>query len=149
VTQSPEGWFDNESFSFIISNVPRARGKDKLRISDMDYLLSALGEKSVPRTNAEYAHTLMKYAGQEVLVDVEWSARCNPERNIRQYDESGTPVEVEGMAGCGRKFYQRDIPKNEGIYMETFTCDLARQPCPEGPAILRCFANPAYFRPVR
>lgn len=126
-----------ERFDTRISNVERTRGKDKtIEVSDLDYLLKALGEKVRPQTNKQYIETIKKYAGKEFGADVSFSWRCSKDRNIRvadPQDPDGKLTEVENTPGCGKGYYQRDVQKVEGQFPLQIQCACG--------AVLRAFAN--------
>lgn len=146
IVQSLAGKYDNEPFQTTISNVERRRRKDEgvPEASDMDFLFrDAFEEKTKPKTNQEYANTLIKHAGQEFGADISWSWSCNDQRNIRIRTEQDTVEEVEGQPGCGKRYYTKDVPKNEdGTYPLHITC--AGEGCG---ADLRAFASLERFRP--
>lgn len=135
IVQSPGGTLDGEPFQTRISNVERKRGKrddpNAVEASDMDYLLrDGLGEKAKPKTNKQYADTLMKHAGETFKADIERSWFCNPNRNIRTAEGDRT-VEVEGKLGCGARYYMKDVekvlsdpndPNSPKVYPERITC---------------------------
>lgn len=123
VTQATNGHV-GDPFTTRISNAERPRGKDKINVSDMDYLLKALGHKGKPKTNGEYAQALMSYAGKEFSAQVEWQWSCNPKKNIYVDDGQGGSVEVPDKPGCGARYYQgRDVQKAaDGSYPERITC---------------------------
>jgi hypothetical protein len=145
---------EDEPWTTQLSNVEYSF-RDGVKTSGMAQLLKhGLGEETTPRTNMEYAQALIRHAGESFIADVEWSTSCNASRDIRAYeeDEDGnrlTTTEVrEGTPGCGKKFYQQHIPKNDdGTYMETFSCDMTGCDSPV-PAVLRCFGNLRNFRPA-
>lgn len=141
ITSSPSGEQDSNSFRTRISNAERKRNKEGLMASDMLYLLRALGDDGAYKTNLEYAQALAKYAGREFVADVEWSAWCSDQKDIRGVDENGNVQVIEGQKGCGERVYQRDIPKVDGQYAQTFSC-------PSCNALLRAFANLARFRAI-
>ncbi len=111
IVQSPKGEHDGEEFDYRVSNVPRERTKEKILVSDMDLILRALGETKKPTTNKGYAQALMKYAGKEFSAEVEFSWRCRDDKDAYFDDGAGGTQKVEGRAGCGARYYQRDVPK--------------------------------------
>jgi hypothetical protein len=134
-----------ETFHTRLSNVKRARGKDKsVEASDLDYLLKALGEKTTPTSNRAYMETLAKYSGREFGGDVSYNWTCSPTRNVRAKDASGQSVEIEGKRGCGWRYYPGDgklnaakkvgyVSKHEGVYPQEIECQCG--------AVLRAFSN--------
>lgn len=137
IAAAPDPTKVGERFDTRLSNVERARGKDKsIEVSDLDYLLKALGEKVRPTTNRAYIATLQKYAGKTFGADISYSYRCSQDRNIRvadPNDANGKLVEVEGQKGCGKSYYQRDVQKVDGAFPLQIECQCG--------AVLRAFAN--------
>ena len=141
VTQSKNGEHNNEPLNVRISNRQRPRGRDKVPASDMDFLLRALNHGSRPRTNPQYVQALMEHAGQEFGAEVEWSAYCNPNKDIYIETEEGRAEQQEGTPGCGQSHYQQDIPKENGIYQDRF-------PCKNCGALVRAWPNLVRFKSV-
>ena len=145
IAQSPGGTLNNDTFQTQLTNVARKRGKDGPEASDMDYLLKAFGEKSKPKTNADYGQKVMAGKSREFGADIRWSWFCNDKKNIWVY--GGTPgqeklTEVDGTKGCGRRFYQenqthKDEQKIKKQEDGTFPLQVT---CPCG-AIVKAFAN--------
>lgn len=132
-----------------ISNKEYTVGKDKVLVSDLAYLLSALGAV-VSGGNKSYKDALVAHAGQSFVADYEWTAYCNPKNAI--YDEAGN--EVEGTGGCGAQYALRSytrkkdqvvvnaIPKDEdGKYAERFLCAGKTPSGDDCPAIVRAFGQ--------
>lgn len=152
IAQSPGKKHDGETFQTRLSNVPRKRGKEGVLVSDLDYLLKALGETAKPKSNLAYAQALQKHAGKSFGADIEWSWRCNPRRAARFLAEDGTYVTQEDpasvlegddaglQAGCGQGHYQNDVQKVEGEYPLNITCSNCG-------AQVRAFANLRNFKP--
>lgn len=145
ITQSQSGDQDGDSFRTRISNAERKRNKDGLMASDMLYLLRALGDEGQYKSNLEYAQALKKHAAAEFIANIEWSAWCSDQKPIRvlvENEDGTTAVQVdESQNGCGKRVYQRDIPKEDGEYAENFAC-------PDCGAVLRAFANLGQFKAV-
>lgn len=141
IVQSPGQAHDGEEFQYRVSNVPRERTKEKILVSDMDLLLRALGETARPKTNKAYAVALQKYAGKEFSADVEFSYRCNPDKDAYFDDGAGGQQKVEGRNGCGARYYQRDVAKVAGQQPIRITCSN-----PECGASVRAFANLGGFK---
>lgn len=112
-----------DPYNARLTNIPRPRGKDKLLISDMDFLLKALGHKGKPKTNPEYAAALLQYAGQDFPAKNEWQWYCNDKKDIYVSDGQGGSAQVPGTPGCGRTYYQKDVDKVNGTYPERITCE--------------------------
>lgn len=134
IVQSNNG-INGETFQTRISNAERPRGKDKsVVVSDMDYLLKALGEKTRPTSNKGYIEKMKTFAGKEFGADITYSWVCSPDRDIYAMDAEGKTQKVEGQKGCGKKYYMKDIPKGEDGKVPT------QIQCACGAAV-RCFAN--------
>lgn len=127
IVQAPPQYKDRvgEPFQTRISNVERARGKDKIEVSDFDYLLRAVGHKTRPKTNVDYAKALLEHAGQEFDAAVEVQYSCNPNKDIYADDGNGGTAPVEGQKGCGARYYQnqvQDLKNPDGTFPERITC---------------------------
>lgn len=149
-TPSGEEHNQGSTFETRVSNVERARDKEKTKfVSDLYYLLveglghdesdlrkklaAAKAKKSNP--NVVWAEALNTHAGETFGARVVWSARCR-EDATRYIEVDGRSVEdPDGEKGCGWKGYMRDIPKEEGRYLERFLCPQCEV------ASLRAFAN--------
>ena len=142
IVASPGGRATNDSFQTRLTNVERKRGKEGVEASDLDYLLKVLGERIRPATNKAYGDALITYAGKEFGADITYSWSCNPEREIYAPDAEGKLQKVDGVKGCGKKYYLRDVQKTEeGVYPHEITC--SGEGCG---AVIRCFANLENFR---
>lgn len=119
---------ETRSFSAWISNHPFPRGKEKIEVSDMQYLLRILEPAATPQTNTEFVDLLKKHGGDRFKANVTWSAFCNPNKDAyfeTAPDEAGnTSVVVqEGTKGCGENYYQKAIPRDDaGMFADTFKC---------------------------
>lgn len=126
VIKAPDPKRVGEPFTTRISNVERPRGRDKLSISDMDYLLRALGHKRKPHekySNTEYGMALVQHAGEEFDATIEFQWHCSAEREIYVDDGTGNTTKVEGRMGCGSRYYQKDVDRlPDGSYPERLTC---------------------------
>src|ERR1019366_4168052 len=138
IAQVPEGSATTvgETFRTRISNIPRARTKEKILVSDMALLLRALGETATPKTNKAFAQALMKYAGKTFGATIEYSYHCNPKKDVYMADEAGGQQKVEGKLGCNARYYQKDVAKVGGLQPMKVTCGN-----PECGASIRGFAN--------
>ncbi len=156
IIQSPRGEYDNEPFSWRLSNVerPRFAGQNlRVPVSDMTYLLRALAPEARPKSNQDFVQLCLNVLpAAKFGADAEWSAFCNPDREslFAFPGEAGEtvyePAKVEGTEelakGCGARLYMSRWPRNPKDthrYAE-------RAPCPKCGAILRPFANLARFR---
>lgn len=159
-------------FKTSFSNVPRARGKEKILVSDMDYLMKAL--KVVPgpgvaRTNRWFVEQLIAAAqkGAEFAADAEWGWSCNDQRdayfltatadeqaapgfNLQTAEltlwelDPNAPDDQKNKKGCGQRYYQNEIQKVGGEFPLRIVCEgKDNQPCG---AIVRAFPNLTRFR---
>lgn len=129
-----------ETFQTRLTNQRRKRGD--IEVSDLDYLLKALGETVTPGSNKAYIQTLQKYAGKEFTSDISYSWNCSDSRDIYVDDGAGgTKKDETGRKGCGKKYYQAEktkkpeqaIQKVNGEYPYEIGCTCG--------AIVRAFAN--------
>ena len=132
IVRSPDGTLNNDTFRTRLSNLERNRGD--IQASDLDYLLRALGEKTRPAGNRDAIQKIIAHAGREFGCDITFSWVCDPKRNVRVYNEQNQLQEVPGRGGCGKKFYQRDIQRVNGLIPVEITCGGCG-------AVLRAFAN--------
>lgn len=148
IAQAPDKELVGKPFNNRLSNVARKRGKGEVKVSDLDYLLQALGEKKMPNTNPAYGEAILRYAGRTFGADVELSYYCNNKNPIRTEDASGQTVTLDGQEGrglqkgCGSRFYQKDVSKDEetGKFPIKIGCDCG--------AILYANENLVRFRKV-
>lgn len=134
----------NTPFTTQISGRERPRGKEKIEVSDLAYLLKALGIVKAP-TNQSIVQQLMTKGGAEFNADITYSFGCREDKEIyvRDPNDPNKTVKCDGTVyqtkmGCGKRYYQdRDVKKDEhGNYPLEFQCTN-----PECGAILRGFAN--------
>jgi len=142
VEQAPKRYEDRvgEPFPTRISNAERKRGKgdDAPKASDMDYVLLTLQAKSRPQTNRQYLEVYAATVPEKSFgADIEWNWGCSDKRNVRVADPDATSefpktIELDGQegreqrAGCGRRYYQKDITadmKTDGEYPRTIDCE--------------------------
>lgn len=143
ITQSKSGQETGSTLRVGINNRQRARGANKVPVSDMDYLLRSLEHASRPTTNRQYIEALTSHAGEEFAAEVEWSAYCNPKKDIYALnEETGRDEKAEGTFGCGQSHYQKDIPRENGIFIDRF-------PCKSCGAVLRARPQLVRFKSVR
>jgi len=147
IVQSPGNQRNLEPFRTQITNNERNRarkGQPEVLVSDMDYLLKALGETKRPATNKAYLEALAKYAGKDFAADVTWSWSCNPKKPKRVPDGEGGSVEAKDEAGqpemgCGKRYYPREVRKDgQGQYPLSIACECG--------ALLRAFPNLSNFQ---
>lgn len=156
VVQSPTGAENGETFTTTITNTPMRRGKrddpNAPLASDWDYLNQALGISLTQRSNRAYAEALMAKAATgdvEFAADLEWSWRCNPDRDGYWPDDQGNAQKVEGQKGCGAKYYQSGVTKEpelgpDGqIIRQVYPLQLTCSGCG---ALVRAFGNLRNFR---
>lgn len=161
IIQSPGGTANGQSFDARISNVERNRartGEPEVLVSDLDYLLrDALGVKTRPKTNAEYAKAMIANAsGKEFTADVEFTWNCAENRDIFTDNGDGNLQKVEGTKGCGARYYQggrtgvqkvpadANDPNSPLIYPERITC-AGKDGVPCG-AVIRAFTQLRNFK---
>ncbi len=140
IVQSPGKVYDGEEFNYRLSNVPRERTKEHILVSDMDLILRLFGVTKRPPTNKAYAAEMMKLAGKEFGATVEYSYNCNPKKEAYFDNGNGGQEKVEGRMGCGERWYQKDIPKIDGVQPLRITCSN-----PECGASVRAFPNLGAF----
>jgi hypothetical protein len=151
IVQSPGGTKNGETFETSMSNITRERGKkgSGVEASDWDYLNKALKETGPrPASNKEFGTRLMAKAAAktEFAADIEWSWRCSATRDAYFAAADGSTQTVpetdpatgqptgRNVPGCGKKLYQKDVPKVNGVYP-------ARITCPDCQASVRAFGN--------
>lgn len=124
------------------TNLERKRDKDgNVYASDFDYVLKALGEKKRPAGNEGFAAAFEKHGGETLIADSEWSAQCRDDKEVWMVnEETGQTQKVDGQMGCGARYYQSQIPKEQGHPLERFQCQCG--------ASLRAFSNWTRFRPA-
>lgn len=125
IVQAPDKDLNGTTHGNRVTNAERARGKaddpKTKKVADMDYLLAALGEKTLPKTNEGYILALQKHPGKTFGADVELGWYCNKDKPIRvpeNEDGTGQLIKLDGSGegdekqalqnGCGSRFYQRD-----------------------------------------
>ena len=139
IVQAADAQYINEPFLTNISGVERPRGKkDPVVVSELHYLLRALGETRSPASLNDLGAWLIERGngGKEFNADITYSWVCSDRRDIYTKDALGANVKVEGTKGCGAKYYQgRDVQKGaDGQYPYEITCGGCG-------ASLRAFAN--------
>lgn len=151
------GPHDGETLSYqTFTDVARPRGKDKVMVSDLAYLLrDGLGDKTPikGKTRSEVQKALIalvnKGAGKIVSTTVQWTSSCRDDKPARFKMEDGSIQPDETTFGCGARYYQDyrgskegsfALPKGEdGKFLENFECTQCG-------AQLRCFAQIGKFR---
>lgn len=151
--------FVGEVVKYRVSNSEFRYGKDKVPVSEMGFLLRALGEK-VPKgaTNVDWAKAIAKYTLHNFRATIEWDAFCDSERKRYVWDEQQSKNIEDTMAGCGQRYGQRAYTKGDGtkvmqIYkvqevqpdgsiLERFSESMS---CPCGAAV-RCFPRLRNYR---
>jgi hypothetical protein len=121
IVSAPDPAFVGAIVKTSISTLERKRGKDGPEVSDMYYLLTALGEKpSVKWTLLDWAKALERHAGGQFQSAIEWQCRCRSDVARFVQNEEGRAVEdPEKTLGCGRRLYQRDIQQEQVIDPES------------------------------
>lgn len=131
-------------FSTRINTRPRGRGKDRIPVSDMEYLLAALGETQVAG-NKDAVAKVQKHLSQEFDADIEYSSNCRKDKPIYFPDGKGGTVLMDGTngmeakLGCGKRYYHSQLPKDPttGYAATEFQCSCG--------AMLLSFANLTRF----
>jgi len=143
IVQSPKGAHNDEPFETRISNAERKRDKAGTMASDADYMLNRGFGIDLPkvRNNQWYLDQLKTLGNKEFAADIEYQWSCNPNRDVRVDDGEGNVQLVEGRKGCGQRYYQGDVPTEEGVTPVRITCSN-----PECGANLRAFAQLTRFR---
>lgn len=107
--------FVGESVRYRVSNSEYRYGKDKELVSEMGFVLRALGE-TLPKgaTNVQWGEAIAKHALGHFRATLEWDAFCDSERKRYVYDEQQAKNIEDNMAGCGQRYGQRAYAKNDG-----------------------------------
>ena len=158
ITQSPTGEETGQPFLTRLNNRERRRGKaddtSAPMVSDMDYFLAKGFGVMLPaeRGTQEYHDAVVALATMQFGADIEWSWYCNDQRDIYTEGEDGTNVKVDGRKGCGSRYYEQQVPREEdGRYPFNIPCSGhhgegdGAEPCG---ASVRAFANLTRFRQV-
>jgi hypothetical protein len=169
IVGSPSNLRNGESFEWNVSNQEfnRARqGEPDQLASDLDFLLrDGFKIPKRPATNLAFAQALIALSGKEFTADNEWTWYCNSKRDIYQQNSEGGSQVVEGVKGCGSKYYQarpggsstsgvqkspQDPSKpvavdNPLVWPERIVCS-GKDGIPCG-AVVRAFPNLRNFRP--
>ena len=165
ITQSKGKAHNGEDYTTRLNNVPRPRGKEGILVSDLDYLLKALGVALPPaktRTNLDYVKAVVSIAGKEFSAEQEFSYRCDPRRAARFYADDGSLTTIDEtrsaedlaalgleplngddaglQGGCGKRYYQSAVPKIEGQQPTEISCTVCG-------ATIRAFGNLRAFKP--
>jgi hypothetical protein len=129
-----------ESLDYTVTTQEREYGKagEKKLGSEMAFLLTALGEKTIPAfsNSRKLMAALSSHGGGLFKADVDWEATCQKDRDIYTFDATqGKSVKAEGKKGCGRKWATRSytapkatdgkshlIPKDNGLWVDNFEC---------------------------
>lgn len=129
------------TFQTSISGKERPRGKDKVEVSDLQYLLKAVGIQKV-NGNRDIVAQLSTKGGGEFTADITYSYGCSADRFVYLRDPNDPSkllkcdgVEYAEQKGCGRRYYQdKDVPKDaNGNYPLEHACECG--------AVVRGFAN--------
>lgn len=144
-----------------ISNKERAAREDDESgpSSDMAYLImAAKGNDLSGQPTMAYAQEIVRLskAGATFRADLEYSARCDPERDIFGENAEGETEVLKDVKGCGQRYGMRaytnrrtgektkGVPRDgAGEWQERFECA-----SPGCKAIISVFANLRNFQPV-
>lgn len=143
-----------QPFTQNISGTPVPRGKQKILVSDLNYLLAALGHSEIPPAPKKQAELIQKSGGSQFKGDISWKAFCNPKKDIYVYNEQlGQNEKQENVKGCGQEFAQDEFSRQDGTKVlgipreadgslsESFQCSCS--------ASLRVFPQLRNFQPVK
>lgn len=130
IYQAPDPDLNGKPHNNRVSSMKRRRGASESapRVSDFDYLLQALGDKTLPKTLQGYADALVKHAGQRFGADIELSWFCNDKKPIRVSAEDGTLVVLDGQngnqlqKGCKTRYYQKNVDREDGKFPARLQC---------------------------
>lgn len=140
------------TFETRLSTYGVPRGKDKIKVSDITYLLQALGHDKPVKGHKGQALALVEHGGEYFDADVNWFAGCKEDKDIYVQTEEGTKKQ-EGKKGCGAQYAPEtyttknnvtvmSIPKDEhGEFADRFECRCG--------ASVRVFASLRNFQPSK
>lgn len=150
IVQAPDASLNGKPHGNSITSRARARGRgdNAPKVSDLDYLLSSLGDTKRPTTLKGYGDQVLLHAGKRFGADIELSYYCNDKRPVRLPTDDGTgTITMDGQEGrglqngCGARFYQKDVEKQEdGKYPTKLGCNCG--------AVLYANENLTRFRKV-
>ena len=154
IIDSPGGAYDGLTLANVsVTNVERGRGREKVMVSEMFYMIQALYQgEELPalNSNAAYAKALIAKAGKTFKAEVEWSANCSEHRDMYVEQEDGSKKQQDGTPGCGAAYYTNTgdpsnrIPVDEdNEFVDSFACALSGNECP---ATLRAFPRITRFK---
>lgn len=112
IVQSVGNRYDGQPLETNLTNNERARGNSGVVASDLHYLVKAMGEKTVPKTNAAWVRLINGFGGREFGADWQYSWQCSENRDIYVPDGQGGTQKVEGRKGCGWRYYMGDSQPN-------------------------------------
>lgn len=148
-----------------------AKGQAPILVSDLEYLLRALGATQRPAIGqnrhfmallaGSAQHNLPGYAGALFQATCEWSGSCNPEKQAKVwYPADATHPEPridvwfdqqtqQPRMGCGARTYQPDWPKVAGgKFAPTGMCKGSKKKVGCQYAVLYPFASLRNFKPA-
>lgn len=148
-----------------------AQGSAPILVSDLEYLLRALGATQRPAIgqNRQFMALLAGdpklnlpgYAGALFTATFEWSGYCNPEKNAKRWfpaDEAhpepyiGDWIDAQTQApriGCGARTYQNDWPKIAGgKFSPTGMCKGSKKQMGCQYAVIYPYGSLRNFRPA-
>ncbi len=144
-----------------ITNVEKKWDEEKSAASPFAHLLhAAFGLNLTGRPNLDYAKALIAVSGRAFAAGLQWTAYCNPKRDIYIPEDKEAGIEggvQKGTPGCGQRYAQKQrtnkksgeitlqIPRDPvtGKYEEMFLCAGAN--CQ---ALVRCFSDFQNFQPA-
>lgn len=160
IVQAPAGEGVGQALRFRITNVERKFGtnnEDKSATSALAFLLQAsFGLDLTGKSNGEYAKALIGLSGKTFSTTVNWTAYCNPKREVYVAATDDTEGgKLEGSSGCGQRYALKKrtnkatgeiveaIPKVDGKYVDRFLC--ASEECP---AFIMAFLELQNYKPA-
>jgi hypothetical protein len=101
IAASPNDAVNGQSLKATFSTLVRAKGKDKIPVSDVAYLTRALFPSASPKGISDYIKQLKQARAKFFDAYVDWDGYCNPEKFIWD-DEEGEVSKT--IKGCGQKY---------------------------------------------
>jgi len=142
IIRSMSGKHNLEPFHTRLSNQRRSRGT--VEASDLDYLLKATGEKTLPGSNLAYCEAVQTKAGHEFDADLTYSWTCSESRNAYipdPEDKTGTKSVKSDRMGCGATYRQADQTKKAEQKIEKVNGEYPYEIGCRCGAVVRAFAN--------
>lgn len=126
------GDHDGHPIMTTISNIPRPRGKDKIPVSDMAYfLIDGCHLTVAPKTPKDWVDALLRAANLTAKIRSGRTGQCRDDQDIyiesvivdpESGQQSVSYQEVQGMKGCGKRYYTSAFRLPSGVYVERLAC---------------------------